>query len=59
MRFMISWTLPHGEGFAVAETDDAKALFEWVAEWTEHMEIQACPAIEDTDAGAVMQSLYG
>ena len=91
MRFLVSWTLPHGEsfraavtrflkgggappagieligrwhggngkGFAIAETDDAKALFEWFAEWTEFMDIEATPLVEDADAGAVLQSLYG
>jgi len=91
MRFLVSWTLPHGEsyraaaarflegggtppagveligrwhggngkGFAIAETDDAKALFEWFAEWNEFMDIDATPLVEDADAGAVLQSLYG
>lgn len=91
MRFLVSWTLPHGEGFrsavarflegggappagvelvgrwhggngtgfAIAETDDAKALFQYVAEWMEFMDIGATPLVEDADAGAALQSLFG
>ena len=91
MKFLLSWTLPHGEGFragvarflkgggvppagveligrwhggngkgfAIAESDDAKAIFHWVAEWQEFMEIEASPLVEDADAGAVLQSLFG
>jgi hypothetical protein len=91
MKFLASWTLPHGDtyraavarflkgggsppagvkligrwhgangkGFAIAETDDAKALFEWMAQWFEFMEIETTPLVEDADAGSVLQSLYG
>lgn len=91
MKFLVSWSLPHGDnyrsavarflenggtppagvelvgrwhgangkGFALAETDDAKAIFEWFAQWQEFMEITATPVVEDAEAGAVLQSLYG
>ncbi|HTQ16724.1 DUF3303 domain-containing protein [Mycobacterium sp.] len=91
MKFLVSWSLPHGDGYraavarflknggsppagiqligrwhgangkgcAIAESDDAKAIFQWFAEWTEFMEIEATPLVEDGDAGAVLQSLYG
>jgi hypothetical protein len=42
-----------------SQTDDAKALFGWFAEWNEFMDIEATPLVEDADAGAVLQSLYG
>ena len=45
--------------FRSAEADDAKALFEWMAEWFEFMEVETTPLVEDADAGAVLQSLYG
>jgi len=53
------WHGGNGKGFAITETDDAKALFQYVAEWTEFMDIEATPLVEDADAGAVLQSLYG
>jgi hypothetical protein len=53
------WHGGNGKGFAIAETDNAKALFEWFAEWNEFMDIEATPLVEDADAGAVLQSLYG
>ena len=91
MKFLMSWTLPHGEayraavarfletggsppagaqligrwhgsngkGFAIAESDDPKAIFHWMAEWYEFMAIEATPLVEDVDGAAVLQSLYG
>lgn len=91
MKFLVSWSLPHGEayraavarflegggsppagvemigrwhgangkGFAIAESDDAKALFDWFAEWAEYMDIEATPMVEDADAGAVLQARFG
>lgn len=91
MKFLVSWSLPHGDGFraavarflegggtpptgvkmigrwhgangkgfAIAETDDTKAIFDWFAEWYEFMEIEATPLVEDADAGAVLQSRFG
>lgn len=91
MRYMASWTLPHGEdyraaitrflktggvppagvtmigrwhgangaGFAIAESDDAKAIAEMVTEWSEFMDIQATPVLEDAELAGVLQKLYG
>jgi hypothetical protein len=47
-----------GTGFAVVETSDAKALYEWVAEWSEFLPMQTTPLVEDADAGAVLGTLY-
>ncbi|MCZ0731780.1 DUF3303 domain-containing protein [Mycolicibacterium iranicum] len=91
MKFLVSWTLPHGDsykaaverfletggsppagakltgrwhgcngkGFAVAESDDPKAIFHWMAEWYGLMAIEATPLVEDADGAAVLKSLYG
>lgn len=91
MRYMASWTLPHGEGyratverfmktgglpptgvkmisrwhgangigFAIAESDDAKAIAEMITEWSEFMDIQATPVLEDAEMAGVLQKLYG
>ena len=53
------WHGSNGKGFAVAESDDPKAIFRWMAEWYEVMEIEATPLVEDADGAAVLQSLYG
>ena len=87
MRYMASWTLPHGEGyratverfmktgglpptgvkmigrwhgangtgFAIAESDDAIAIAEMIAEWSEFMDIQATPVLEDAEMAGVLQ----
>jgi len=51
------WHGMNGHGFAVVETTDAKALYAWVAEWSDLMPIQTTPCLEDADAGAVLKGL--
>ena len=53
------WHGANGQGFAIAESEDPKAIGEWVTEWREFMEIQITPVLEDADMGAVLQKLYG
>jgi hypothetical protein len=52
------WHGMSGTGFAVVETSDAKALYEWIAEWSEFLPMQTTPLVEDADAGAVLGTLY-
>lgn len=52
------WHGMSGKGFAVAETTDPKALYAWVAEWSEFLPLETTPVLEDADAGAVLASLY-
>lgn len=47
-----------GKGCAVVETTDAKALYAWVAEWSECLPLETTPVLEDADAGAVLGSIY-
>ena len=51
------WHGMSGNGFAVVETDDPKALYTWFAEWTEFLPIETTPCLEDADAGAVLAAL--
>lgn len=51
------WHGTDGGGFAVAETDDPKALYAWYAEWLEFLPIRTTPCLEDSEAAAVLQSL--
>lgn len=51
------WHGMSGGGFAIVETSDAKALFAWVAEWSDLIPMTATPCLEDADAGAVLGSL--
>ena len=53
------WHGMSGEGVAIVETDDAKALYEWIAEWSQYIPLQTTPVVEDADAGAVLGAMYG
>ena len=53
------WHGMSGKGVAIVETDDAKALYTWVAEWSEFLPLETTPVLEDADAGEVLGSLYG
>lgn len=52
------WHGMNGTGFAVAETNDAKALYAWFAEWSEFLPLQTTPVVEDADAGEVLSALH-
>jgi hypothetical protein len=51
------WHGMNGRGFAIAETSDAKALYAWVVEWSDLLQIEATPCLEDADAGDVLKAL--
>lgn len=53
------WFGTNGRGCVLVEASDAKPVFELVLEWQEFMEIEATPVLEDDDAGAIMNRLYG
>jgi hypothetical protein len=48
-----------GKGCAVVETSDAKALYAWVAEWSEFLPVETTPVLEDADAAAVIGPMFG
>ena len=51
------WHGMSGQGFAAAESTDAKALFQWQAQWGDLLAMSVTPCLEDADAGAVLASL--
>jgi Protein of unknown function (DUF3303) len=51
------WHGMDSRGFAISESTDAKAMYEWVAQWADVLQITVTPCVEDADAGAVMASL--
>jgi hypothetical protein len=46
-----------GRGVIIAETDNAKHLFSWLAEWNDLLEFEATPCLEDGDAGQVLSAV--
>jgi hypothetical protein len=88
MKYILSWSLPHGtynaavarfletggappegvkllgrwhgmngQGFAITESNDAKAMFLYQAQWADLLPITVTPCLEDADAGAVLASM--
>jgi hypothetical protein len=53
------WVGMNGKGCMVVESDDAKALFEFFAEWSEFFPIETTPLVEDAELGEVLSKLYG
>jgi hypothetical protein len=58
VKFLGRWHGMSGKGFAVVETNDAKALYAWVAEWSEFLPLETTPLVEDADAGTVLGTLF-
>ena len=51
------WHGMSGQGFAIAESADAKALFLWQAQWADVLAMTVTPCVEDAEAGEVLSSL--
>jgi hypothetical protein len=51
------WHGMSGGGVLIAETDDVKALYSWLAYWNDLLEFQTTPCVEDAVAGEVLASL--
>lgn len=52
------WWGMNGQGFAVAESDDPKAMFESAIEWGEFLDIEITPCVEDAEAGEVILKVF-
>jgi hypothetical protein len=57
MEILGRWHGASGQGFAIVESSDAKALFLFQAQWADVVPIAVTPCLEDADAGAVLASL--
>jgi hypothetical protein len=51
------WHGMNGQGFAMAESADAKALYLWMAQWADLFPLTVTPCIEDADLGEVLTAL--
>lgn len=49
--------LDGGHGFIIAESTDPKAIFAWVAEWTDVVDFTVTPVLDDAEAASVWQSV--
>ena len=51
------WHGMSGQGVAITESEDPKAMFTWRAQWSDLLEMTITPCLEDADAGAVLAAL--
>ena len=51
------FTAGHNKGFMLAETTDSKALFRWVSQWTDLMDFEVDPVLEDQEAAPILKEL--
>jgi hypothetical protein len=57
VRMLHRWHGMNGTGIVVSESDDPKAIFQWVAQWADVIELNVTPCVDDADAGAVLATL--
>jgi Domain of unknown function (DUF3303) len=51
------WHGASGWGLAVAETTDAKALYTWVQQWNDVLELDVTPCLDDAEGAEVISSV--
>jgi hypothetical protein len=47
-----------GTGYALFDSKDGKAIYEWIAEWSDHLEFAVQPVVEDREAASVLRRIY-
>jgi Domain of unknown function (DUF3303) len=57
VKMLGRWHGMNGQGFAISESSDPKAMYRWVAQWSDLLQLTVTPCLEDADAGEVMASL--
>jgi hypothetical protein len=57
VKMLGRWHGMSGGGVLIAETDDAKALYSWLAFWNDLLEFHTTPCVEDAEAGEVMSTI--
>jgi hypothetical protein len=51
------WHGMSGQGVAILESNDPKAMFELRAQWSDLLDLSITPCLEDADAGAVLAAM--
>jgi hypothetical protein len=57
VKMLGRWHGMNGQGFAISESNDAKAMYEWYAQWANVMEVTVTPCVEDAEAGPILASM--
>src|SRR6516162_8824293 len=53
VKMLGRWHGMNGQGFAISESSDPKAMYRWVAQWADLLPLTVTPCLEDADAGEV------
>ena len=51
VKMLGRWHGMNGQGFAISESTDAKAMYRWVAQWSDLLPSTVTPCLEDAEAG--------
>ena len=51
------FTLGHDKGFMLVETADPSTIFRWVSQWTDLINFEVHPVLEDAQIAKVLKSL--
>ena len=46
-----------GKGVVIAESDNPKAIYTWLMEWSDLITFEVTPALDDASAGEVLASM--
>jgi hypothetical protein len=57
VKMLGRWHGMNGQGFALYESTDPKAMYQSCAQWGDLLNLNVIPVVEDADAGAVLASL--
>jgi hypothetical protein len=58
IRLLGRWhDVANGTGISISEADDASAMARWVLEWSDLMDMEVHPALNDEQLGAVLAGL--
>jgi hypothetical protein len=60
LTFIGRWHSPESVcGWALAECEYSKPLYEHIAQWANLLELEVTPVVEDSDAAQVLSKVYG
>lgn len=57
VKMLGRWHGMNGEGFAIFESNDVKAMYGWYAQWAVVMELAITPCVEDGEAGPILAAM--
>ncbi len=58
VKMLGRWFGMDGRAFAVSEATDAKAIYQWYAEWADLLDgLTVTPCVEDAEAGPILVAL--